>query len=108
MGIILVYDCTEENTYNNIQNWLKQIEAHASDNVVKVLVANKTDLPNRVVSEEKGQELADQHGLHFFECSAKNGQNINELFMHVAEKIIEKRPSDTVSKQSAGQASVVN
>jgi len=59
MGIILVYDCTEENTYNNIQNWLKQIEAHASDNVVKILVANKTDLPNRIITEEKGQELAD-------------------------------------------------
>jgi len=85
MGIILVYDCTEENTYNNIQNWLKQIEAHASDNVVKVLVANKTDLPNRTVSEEKGQELADMHNLDFFETSAKNGQNINELFMHVAK-----------------------
>jgi len=67
---------------------LKQIEAHASDNVVKVLVANKTDLPGRTVSEEDGQKLADQHGLDFFETSAKNGQNINELFMHVAKQII--------------------
>ena len=53
--------------------------------MVKVLVANKTDLPNRTVSEEKGQELADMHNLDFFETSAKNGQNINELFMHVAK-----------------------
>lgn len=85
MGIILAYDCTEESSYNNIQNWLKQIEAHASPDVVKVLCANKTDLPNRTVSKEKGQELADSHGLEFFETSAKTGENISELFMHVAQ-----------------------
>ena len=54
MGIILVYDCTEESTFNNIQNWLKQIETHASSGVTKVLVANKTDLPNRVIPTERG------------------------------------------------------
>ena len=46
MGILLVYDCTEEVTFNNIQNWLKQIEAHAQPNVQKVLIANKSDLPD--------------------------------------------------------------
>jgi len=85
MGIILAYDCTEENSFNNISNWLKQIEAHASPDVVKVLVANKTDLPNRTVSKERGEELANSHSLDFFETSAKNGQNINELFMHIAK-----------------------
>lgn len=85
MGIILVYDCTEETTFNNISNWLKQIETHASSNVVKVLVANKIDLPNRVISTEKGQALADEFGLKFFETSAKTGSNINEMFYDVAE-----------------------
>ena len=47
MGILLVYDCTNELSFNNITNWLKQIEAHASEDVQKVLVANKTDLPSR-------------------------------------------------------------
>ena len=50
MGIVLVYDCTEEPTFNNISNWLKQIETHASEGVAKVLVANKTDLENRAVT----------------------------------------------------------
>ena len=52
MGIILVFDVTQEITFNNITNWLKQIESHASEGVVKILVANKTDLPNRVISRE--------------------------------------------------------
>ena len=58
MGIVLVYDCTEESTFSNIVNWLKQIETHASSGVAKVLVANKTDPPNRVISTEQGQALA--------------------------------------------------
>ena len=45
MGILLVYDCTEENTFNNIQNWLSQIDQHALPNVRKVLIANKVDKP---------------------------------------------------------------
>jgi small GTP-binding protein len=93
MGIILLYDCTEESTFNNISNWLKQIDTHASSNVAKVLVANKTDLPNRVISTERGVALAEEHGLKFFETSAKTGSNINEMFFEVAEQIVKDRPS---------------
>ena len=95
MGIVLVYDCTEESTFNNISNWLKQIETHASQGVAKVLVANKTDLPNRVISTERGQGLAEEYGLKFFETSAKTGNNINEMFFEVAEQIVRDRPSLT-------------
>ena len=58
MGIILVYDVTQELTFNNITNWLKQIDSHASEDVARVLVANKIDLPNRVVSKEQGEQLS--------------------------------------------------
>ena len=82
MGIILVYDCTDEASFNNVRNWIKQIETHASKDVVKALVGNKCDKPEeeKVVSTEKGQALADEFGLRFFEASAKSGLNINEIF----------------------------
>ena len=88
MGIILVYDCTEEQTFTNIQNWLKQIDQHASSNVAKVLVANKCDRPDKVIETERGRMLAEQHGLAFFETSAKTGLNINEVFQSIAKVII--------------------
>ena len=44
MGILLVYDCTHELSFTNVTLWLKQIDAHASLDVLKVLVANKVDL----------------------------------------------------------------
>jgi Ras-related protein Rab-8A len=37
MGILLVYDVTDEQSFNNIRNWMRQIQQHASDNVNKVV-----------------------------------------------------------------------
>ncbi|KAL2899091.1 Ras-related protein RABE1c [Bienertia sinuspersici] len=57
MGILLVYDVTDESSFNNIRNWIRNIEQHASDNVNKILA----------VPTAKGQALADEYGIKFFE-----------------------------------------
>jgi GTPase SAR1 family protein len=49
---------------------------HASDNVVKVLVGNKSDIEDRQVSHDEGNNLASSLGINFFETSAKTGVNI--------------------------------
>jgi GTPase SAR1 family protein len=74
---------------------LKQIESHASEDVIKILVANKTDLGDRAVSTEQGQALANEHNLSYFETSAFTGANIGELFHHVAAQIIKEKPNLT-------------
>jgi Ras-related protein Rab-8A len=97
MGIILVYDCTEEKSFSNISNWMKQIEQHASKDVAKILVGNKADKEDKVIDAETGKQLADEYGLEFFETSAKSGLNISELFEHIAHSIIKdkKKPGAT-------------
>ncbi|PPD98787.1 hypothetical protein GOBAR_DD04219 [Gossypium barbadense] len=69
MGILLVYDVTDESSFNNIRNWIRNIEQHASDNVNKILVGNKADMDEskRAVPTSKGQALADEYGIKFFE-----------------------------------------
>ena len=97
-GIVLVYDCTQDETFNNISYWLREILCHARSGVAKVLVANKTDLPNRSISTERGQSLAQEYGLKFFETSAKTGTNINEMFLEITQQIICTRLSETKAK----------
>jgi hypothetical protein len=67
MGILLVYDVTDESSFNNIRNWIHNIEQHASDNVNKILVGNKVDMDlKRVVSTAQGQKLACEYRIKFF------------------------------------------
>jgi Ras-related protein Rab-8A len=58
MGILLVYDVTDERSFQNVKNWMRQIEQHASENVNKVLIGNKCDVPaSERVSGTKGTLL---------------------------------------------------
>ncbi|KAG6417972.1 hypothetical protein SASPL_120169 [Salvia splendens] len=99
MGILLVYDVTDEASFNNIRNWIRNIEQHASDNVNKVLVGNKADMDEskRAVPTSKGQALADEYGIKFFETSAKTNHNVEEVFFSIARDI-KQRLSETESK----------
>ncbi len=49
MGILLVYDVTDERSFNNIRNWIRNIEQHASEGVNKILVGNKCDMLEKKV-----------------------------------------------------------
>ena len=72
LGIILVYDVTNEKTFDNISNWLRNIEDNAKEGVEKIIVGNKIDLvEQRRVSTEKGQMMAIEYGLKLMETSAK-------------------------------------
>jgi Ras-related protein Rab-8A len=94
MGILLVYDVTDEQSFNNIRNWIRNIEQHAADNVDKILIGNKCDMvQGKVVETAKGQSLADEYGIKFFETSAKNNINVVEAFTAIA-KDIKKRLMD--------------
>eukprot|EP01084_Bolivina_argentea_P268014 455118_1 len=90
-GILLVYDITEEQSFLNIRNHIRKIEKHASDSVKKILIGNKSDMADdRIITKERGQDLADEYGIEFFETSAKTNTNVKESFFAIATNIIGK------------------
>ena len=90
-GIILIYDVTNKQSYENVKNWLTQIKEEANPNVIIYLAGNKIDVEEeqRVITTEDGQKIADEYKLPFKETSAKNGINVNEIFLELVEKIDE-------------------
>ncbi|CAF1592990.1 unnamed protein product, partial [Adineta steineri] len=107
MGFILMYDITNEESFNAVQDWCTQIKMYSWDNAQVVLVGNKCDLDqDRAVTQERGQRLADQLGLEFFETSAKENINVKAVFERLVDIILEKMsdaPEDP-SGNNTGQA----
>ncbi|CAF1156076.1 unnamed protein product [Rotaria magnacalcarata] len=88
MGIMLVYDITSEKSFDNIKNWIRNIEEHASAEVERMLIGNKCDMHDkRQVSREKGENLANDYGIKFMETSAKGNLNVDEAFFAIAKDI---------------------
>ncbi|KAK9390388.1 ras family-domain-containing protein [Lipomyces mesembrius] len=88
MGILLVYDVTDEKSFNNIRNWFSNVEQHASEGVNKLLIGNKCDWEEkRAVSTEQGKVLANELGIPFIEASAKANINVEEAFVSLARQI---------------------
>ena len=89
-GIMLVYDITDLESFQNLTSWLIEIEKNAPKNVYKILVGNKYDKENeRKVSIEQGKEFALQYGMKFFETSAKSSTNVMEGFLTMTKDLIE-------------------
>lgn len=92
-GIMLVYDITNPKSFDNITKWIKNITDFASDDVERILLANKCDMEEkRMISTARGQEIATQNNIKFYETSAKNDQNISEAFITLAKDILTKQP----------------
>ncbi|KAK6240120.1 hypothetical protein QUC31_005589 [Theobroma cacao] len=93
-GIIIVYDVTDQESFNNVKQWLNEIDRYASDNVNKLLVGNKCDLTaNKVVSSETAKAFADEVGIPFMETSAKDATNVEQAFMAMAASIKDRMAS---------------
>uniref|UniRef100_A0A0R3RU64 Ras-related protein Rab-8A n=1 Tax=Elaeophora elaphi TaxID=1147741 RepID=A0A0R3RU64_9BILA len=109
MGIMLVYDITNEKSFDNIKNWIRNIEEHASSDVDRMIIGNKCDVEERrQVSRERGEQLAIEYGTKFMETSAKANINVEEAFFTLARdiKLKTERASQQNTTQNTGRIAV--
>lgn len=86
-----MYDITNERSFENIKNWIRNIEEHAASDVERMIIGNKCDIEERrEVSRDRGEQLAIEYGTKFLETSAKANLNIDEAFFTLARDIKSK------------------
>jgi len=102
-GVVMVYDVTRRDSFDNLEQWLKEVKLYSPNNgegVVKLLVGNKIDLADgevdgedeqyqRQVDRHEAEEWARNQGMLFLEASAKTKTGVQESFMEVVHKILE-------------------
>ena len=94
-GFVLVYEIIDSQSLENLKFWIEQIKINGKENPNLILVGNKCDLANeRKVSNEEGENFAKKYNIKFFEASAKDGTNVNELFFYLGKTIYQ----DNLSK----------
>lgn len=87
-GIIIVYDVTDQESFNGVKMWLQEIDRYATSTVLKLLVGNKCDLKDkRVVEYDVAKEFAEANNMPFLETSALDSTNVEEAFLTMAGQI---------------------
>jgi len=99
-GIIMVYDVTNQDSFDHVEEWLNEVNRHASESTMKLLVGNKADLTEeKKVTTQCAKRFADDLSIPFLETSAKNATNVEAAFLTMAKQLIKAKES------SAGQDS---
>ncbi|XP_059672718.1 EF-hand calcium-binding domain-containing protein 4B [Gavia stellata] len=106
-GVIVMYDITAKDTFTAVKQWLISIEETTGENVPVLLLGNKTDNEKeREVPMGKGEHLAKDYNLIFYECSAYSGYNTKKSVLHLAR--ILKEHEDKVKEKTIELQSDVN
>ena len=104
-GIILMYDITNKKSFDSIIDWISDVKEIKGENFPMILVGNKIDLnESREVTEEMGYELAEKNQIEFFETSNKDGTNVEECGLALANKILVKRKKDRIDIENINKS----
>ena len=90
-GVIIVYDVGKRETFDHVREWFQEINKYTKPETLVLLIANKADRTDRVVSLAEGQMLAKELGISIIETSARTAENVESAFVRIAEQLIQKK-----------------
>ncbi|GJC78967.1 ras-related protein Rab6 [Colletotrichum liriopes] len=102
---VVVYDISNAKSFQNTKKWIDDVRAERGNDVIIVLVGNKTDLNDkREVTTQQGEEEAKKNNLMFVETSAKLGHNVKTLFKRIAQALPGMEGTDAAAQASSQSA----
>ena len=102
-GFLIVYDISNKESFEKLDFWYEQIKLNAPENTKCIVVGNKCDLEEkRKVNKEEGETFSRENNINFYETSAKDGINVNNVFQLLANEIIKDiKKNGTKNKRSS-------
>ncbi|KAF2069839.1 hypothetical protein CYY_008844 [Polysphondylium violaceum] len=95
-GVMLIYDITDSQSFENIKQWLYEVDRYASDSVTKILIGTKSDLESeRVISYSRAKDFAESLDIPFLEVSSKIPINVETAYLTLASDIFEKMKKES-------------
>ena len=88
-AVVCVYDASNQESFYNLSWWMNELQKH-SDPVIKYLIGNKIDLVKQVNSTEAAEFAENNSFSYFMETSAVTGKHIDDVFLDIAERLVEK------------------
>ena len=108
-GIIMVYDVTNYESFEHVEEWLNEVNRHASESTLKLLVGNKADLQDdKKVRSEEAAKFAETLSISFLETSAKNATNVEAAFLTMAKQLIQAKELIGINKTPQSGSVVVS
>ena len=98
-GAFVVYDISRKPTFENVDKWIGELKTNASEDVLIMLVGNKSDLEDkREVQIDEVKKKAEQYKIAFCETSALKGNNIEQAFDSLIDEIAKKVEKEKLSE----------
>ncbi|KAJ4772900.1 Ras-related protein Rab-21 [Rhynchospora pubera] len=89
---LLVYDITSSETFNRVTKWVKELQQMAPPDIIMTIAANKSDLlRSKKINIQDAESYSTSIGARLFVTSAKTGVGIDEMFLDIAKRLIDRR-----------------
>ena len=92
MGALIIYDITNETSYNNLKSWVKLIKEECGKHMQLIILGNKSDLDaQRKISKDEAINYAKEQKIDYIETSSKTGENVKKAVTMICENILENK-----------------
>nr|XP_042912174.1 uncharacterized protein LOC107444102 isoform X2 [Parasteatoda tepidariorum] len=89
-GVLLLYNVANVLTFLELSKWIKDVREWNPQIIIFIIGVQCDLLIEKEVSCETGKKFARSQNLEFFECNIRTGENVNEVFEHMALRILQK------------------
>ena len=94
-----LYKVTDVQSFQNVSYWMRQIGQNAPKDVEVFVVANKCDRRDyRIITSEEGEALARHYSAQYFECSAKSGAGVYDLYKEAARTTAKRAKARSIAQ----------